>query len=306
MKKSMRPCIIAVVGPTASGKSDCAVEIARHVHGEVISADSRQVYRLMNIGTGKITSREMKGVPHHLLDVASPRRQFTVMQYQKQAENAIREIMKRGNTPIFCGGTGLYIDAVLEGWEFPRSAINHRLRKTLEKKSITELFGLLQKLDPAFAHHVDSNNPRRIIRAIEIITETHQPIRPLQKHPIPYPVIIVGIFPGFEMLRKKIRKRLAMRLTQGMIEEIQALHATQGISWKRLESFGLEYKHVAFFLQEKCTYENMQQSLESAILHYAKRQMTWFRRKKNIIWFQTPHDACVGILRPIRLMKQAH
>jgi len=276
--------IIAIVGPTASGKSDYAITIAKQVNGEVISADSRQVYRGMDIGTGKITKTEMRGIPHHLLDVASPKRQFTVVQYQKLANKSIKDIFRRRKTPILCGGTGLYIDAVLGGWKFPKAPVDKTLRKELEEASIEELFLRLKKTDPAFAKKIDRHNKRRLVRALEIILSTKEPIKPLEKHPLHYPITYIGIFPGWEILRGKIRKRLESRLNEGMVQEIELLHTKNKLSWKRLESFGLEYKFIALYLQNKISYEEMKTTLERAIFHYAKRQMTWFKRNKEIIW----------------------
>jgi len=287
----MKQKIIAVVGPTASGKSDYAVTITKQVNGEVISADSRQVYRGMDIGTGKITTHEMKGIPHHLLDVASPKRQFTVVQYQKLVNKTIKDLFRRGKTPILCGGTGLYIDAVLEGWKFPKAPVDKTLRKELEEASIEELFLRLKKTDPAFAKKIDRHNKRRLVRALEIILSTKEPIKPLEKHSLPYPITYIGIFPGWEILKEKIHKRLESRFKDGMIEEVKQLHGNKTVSWQRLESFGLEYKFIALYLQRKISHEEMKNNLERAIFHYAKRQMTWFRRNKKIIWFETSSEA---------------
>ncbi|MBI5153223.1 MAG: tRNA (adenosine(37)-N6)-dimethylallyltransferase MiaA [Parcubacteria group bacterium] len=305
----MKQKIIVIVGPTASGKSDCAITVAKQVNGEVISADSRQVYRGMDIGTGKITKKEMVDIPHHLLDVASPKRQFTVVQYQKLASKAIQDILKREKVPILCGGTGLYIDAVLEGWEFPKTPIDKTLRKNLEKKTTEELFDELKKHDPEFSKTIDHNNRRRLIRALEIITTTNEPITPLKKHPLPYTIEYIGLFPGWEVLQEKIKKRLKERLNQGMIEEVQHLHEKEKLSWKRLESFGLEYRYISRYLRSRHSdpemiegeeslgnrrsfahaqddnFITMKNDLEKAIIHYAKRQMTWFKRNKRIKWF---------------------
>ena len=287
--------LIVVLGPTASGKSDCAVEIAKLVGGEVISADSRQVYRGMDIGTGKITSKEMREIPHYLLDVASPRRQFTVVQYQKLAKKAIQDILKRGKIPIICGGTGLYIDALLEGWDFPKTPLNKTLRKKLEKKTVEELCEDLKKLDPQYAKKIDQSNKRRLVRALEIILSTKSPIEPLKKNPLPYPVEYIGLFPGWNVLKEKIHARLESRLKEGMAEEIKKLHEQEKVSWKRLESFGLEYKFIALYLQNKLSYEKMKNDLEMAIFHYAKRQMTWFKRNGAISWFTDLSDALDNI-----------
>ena len=164
----MKPKIIVVLGQTVTGKSDLAVKVAKKINGEIISADSRQVYKGLDIGTGKITQKEMKGVPHHLLDVANPKRRFTVAQYQKLTISAIAEIVRRDKTPIICGGTGFYIDAITKGVVFPEVPPNLKLRKQLNTKSAIALFEVLKKLDPVRAKNIDPKNKVRLIRAIEI------------------------------------------------------------------------------------------------------------------------------------------
>ena len=179
-KKLFRPKIIVVLGQTASGKSEFAVKLAKKfnppVGGEIISADSRQVYKGLDIGSGKIIKKEMKGVPHHLLDITSPKRTFTVYQYQKLAKKALKDIIKRGKIPIICGGTGLYIDSIIYGIKFPEVPPNPKLRKKLEKRTTEELFKQLQKLDPRRAQNIDKYNRRRLIRALEIIITTSKPV----------------------------------------------------------------------------------------------------------------------------------
>lgn len=269
--------IIVVLGPTASGKSDLAVRLAKKFNGEIISADSRQVYRGMDIGTGKITREKMKGIPHHLLDVASPKRRFTVVQYRKLALSAINKIFKRGKLPILCGGTGFYIQAVIDGIIIPKVKPDWKLRKKLEKETTEELFKKLRKLDPKRAEIIDKNNKRRLIRALEIITKTQKPVPPLQRQPLPYPVLIIGIKKEKTELKKLIKKRLLKRLRQGMVEEVKKLHQS-GISWKRLEEFGLEYRFVAQYLQKKISYGEMINLIQKESEHYAERQMTWFKK----------------------------
>ena len=171
MKKNVKkPWIIAILGKTATGKSDLAVLLAKKWDGEVISADSRQIYRGLDLGTGKITKREMKGIPHHLLDIADSKKQFSVSEYKNLADKTIGEIISRGKLPIICGGTGLYIDAVLKNIVVPEVPPNKKLRKELEKKTVPQLFVILKKLDSRRAKEIDANNPRRLIRAIEIAT----------------------------------------------------------------------------------------------------------------------------------------
>ena len=280
MEQKMK--LIVILGPTASGKSDLAVEIARRVSGEVISADSRQVYRGLDIGTGKITKKEMNGVPHHLLDVANLKRTMSVVQYESLATCAIKDIFKRGKVPIICGGTGLYIDAVLTTASFPEVPPNIALRRKLEKLSVDKLFKQLQKLDPVRAKTIDARNPRRLVRAIEIAGKLGSvPVRPpiLER----YNALYIGLTLPQEKLSERIHVRLLARMRRGMVAEAKRLHA-QGLSWKRMESLGLEYRFLAQFLQNKISKGEMIELLNIAIRQYAKRQMVWFKRNKNIKW----------------------
>lgn len=280
MEQKMK--LIVILGPTASGKSALAVEIARRVSGEVISADSRQVYCGLNIGTGKITKKEMKGVPHHLLDVANPKRTMSVVQYESLATCAIKDIFKRGKVPIICGGTGLYIDAVLTTASFPTVPPNTKLRKELEKITTEELFKKLQKLDPIRSKTIDAKNPRRLIRAIEIASKLGSvPIRtPILER---YNALYIGLTLPQEKLSERIHVRLLARMRRGMIAEVRKLHE-QGLSWKRMDSLGLEYRFLSQFLQNKISKVEMIERLNIAIRQYAKRQMVWFKRNKNIKW----------------------
>lgn len=275
--------IITIVGPTATGKSTLAVEIARLVGGEVISADSRQVYRGLDIGTGKITGKEMCGVPHHLLDVADPKRQFSVAKYQRLATRAIRDILKRGKIPILCGGTGLYIDSVLTGASFPSVPPDKALRRELAELSPEQLFKKLQEIDPERATTIDAQNRVRLIRAIEIATALGKVPR-LDVQRSSWDVLQIGLALPREELQERIHARLIARMRRGMIAEARRVHE-RGLSWKRMEALGLEYRFLARFLQGKISKDEMMRGLEIAIRHYAKRQMTWFKRDKGIRWF---------------------
>jgi len=274
--------LIVIVGPTASGKSDLGVAIARRFGGEVISADSRQVYQGLDIGSGKITKREMHRVPHHLLDVASPKRTFTVAQYQKLATKATEQIWRRGKVAILVGGTGFYIQAVVDGLILPVVPPNQELRKKLNTKTPAELFKLLKKLDPKRAGEIDRHNPRRLIRAIEIAQALGR-VPDLQVKPLGAKILMIGLNPNLADLKKKINVRLAKRLKQGMLAEVKKLRAS-GLSWRKLEDFGLEYRYLAQYLQGKISRPEMAERLEREIYHYAKRQLTWFKRDKRIIW----------------------
>lgn len=276
-----KPKIIVILGQTATGKSDFAVQIAKKIGGEIISADSRQVYKGMNLGTGKITKAEMQGVPHHLLDVANPKKIFSVSDYKRLADKKVKEILKRGNVPILCGGTGFYIDAVVDGVILPEVAPNPKLRETLEKKPNEVLFKMLEKLDPIRAENIDAKNKVRLIRAIEITKAQGSVPQVIKQNN--YDVLKIGLTLPDEVLKEKIYKRLIARMKKGMLKEIENLHKN-GLSWKRMESLGLEYRYGALYLQGKMTKQEMIEKLNTESWHYAKRQKTWFKRDKDTIW----------------------
>ena len=286
--------VLVILGQTSTGKSDFAVEIAMHVDGEIISADSRQVYKGMNLGTGKITKKEMRGVPHHLLDIYSPSKIFTVNEFQKKANEIIKEILAKGKVPIICGGTGFYIDAVVDGNIFPEVKPNNKLREELSKKSVTELLKILTKLDKVRAKNIDINNPVRLIRAIEI-AKTLGSVPALKTNTDTnsagaefvsggkFDVLKIGLTLPTEILKERIKTRLLSRMKKGMIKEVEKLHES-GTSWKRLNNLGLEYRYVALFLQKKLNKNEMIEKLYTDIWHFAKRQKTWFKRDQNTIW----------------------
>jgi tRNA dimethylallyltransferase len=295
-KNNKKPKLLVILGPTASGKSDLAVKLAKKFDGEVISADSRQVYKGLDIGSGKITKKEMKGVPHHLLDIASPKRIFTASQYQKLGEKAIKDILKRGKLPIICGGTGFYIDALISGLKLPEVPPQKELRKKLEKESAETLFKKLKKLDHRRAENIDQLNKRRLIRALEIILTTKKPV-PLNTmiyHSAQlYDTLKIGIKKEPEELKKLIHKRLVKRLGQGMVKEVKNLHE-QELSWKRLDDLGLEYRYVSRHLRGLISKAEMGDLIEKESWRYAKRQMTWFKRDKNIIWIAKRKEAKIS------------
>lgn len=266
-----KPKVIVIVGTTATGKSNLAVKLAKKLNGEVISADSRQVYKALDIGTGKITKKEMRGVPHHLLDVASPKTRFSVIDYQKLANQAIKHILKKNKTPIICGGTGFYIDAVTKGVIFPEVPPNNKLRRELEKKNSEDLIKILSKLDKSRARNIDRKNKIRLIRAIEIAKHLGK-VPKIKELKSEYEFIKIGLILPQEELKKKIEKRIKKMFKDGLLEEISKLKRS-GISEKRLKEFGFEY------------YKPTLESVISGNIKYSKRQITWFKRDKDIKWF---------------------
>lgn len=282
--------LIVIVGPNASGKSDIAVKIARRFGGEVISADSRQVYKGMDIGSGKIKKSEMKGVPHHLLSVANPKSVFTVTRYRKLAMSAIKKTQKAGKIPILCGGTGFYIQAVIDGITIPQVKPDWKLRQRLEKLPAKKLYSILRKLDPARAKSIEAKNPRRLIRAIEIVKTTGKPVPALKKQPLDYEILFLGIKKNEKELKRLIERRADARIRKGMVAEVRKLK-NSGLSWNKLESFGLEYRAVSQFLQNKINRQKMVDTIKKEDWQYAKRQMTWFGRDKRVNWIKTKSQA---------------
>ena len=276
--------ILVVVGPTASGKSDWAVKLARRFNGEIISADSRQVYQGMDIGTGKITRKEMGGISHYLLDVASPKSTFTVSKYKKLAGQAIKKIGQKGKLPIVVGGTGFYIQSIVDNVVWPAVPPDKSLRKNLEKKSAAELFKILKKYDRQRAKTIDAKNSRRLVRAIEIAASLGK-VPKLKKPPSAYDFLQIGIKTDFARLKKKIEARLQKRLKKRMLAEVKKLKQS-GLSWAKLDSFGLEYRYLARYLRGQFTKAEMFSQLKTAIVQYAKRQMTWFKKDKRIVWVE--------------------
>ena len=270
--------MITILGPTASGKTPVAARLAAEIGGEVISADSRQVYRRMDIGTGK-DLEDYGSVPYHLIDICEPGTKYNLFEYQQDFYDVYQQIQSRGAVPILCGGTGLYIEAVLKGYKLSPVPQNQALRDSLEGKPLDELTEMLVRLKSQNGSNMhnttDVDSCQRAIRAIEI--ETYNLQHPMPKRELP-PVdsIIIGIDIDRELRREKITRRLKARLENGMVEEVKAL-LDEGIPAEDLIYYGLEYKFLTEYLTGQLTYDEMFQRLEIAIHQFAKRQMTWFR-----------------------------
>jgi tRNA dimethylallyltransferase len=277
--------LITILGPTASGKTPLAAALAKEVDGEIISADSRQVYRRMDIGTGKdladyhVVGHSVADIAYHLIDICEPGTKYNLFQYQQDFYDAYQDIRARGKQPILCGGTGLYIEAVLKGYKLSPVPQNQALRDSLEGKSLDELTKLLidlkEKNGSNMHNKTDVDSCQRAIRAIEIETYNMEHPTPCRELP-PVDSLIIGVNIDREERRKKITKRLKARLDEGMIDEVKGLLA-EGIAPDDLIYYGLEYKFVTEYLIGKLSYEEMFQRLEIAIHQFAKRQMTWFR-----------------------------
>lgn len=276
-----KPKTIAIVGQTATGKSDLAVQIAKKFNGEVVSADSRQVYIGLDIGTGKITPEEMEGIAHHMLDIENPKNRFSVSEFKQRAEEAINDILSRGKMPIMCGGTGFYIQSIVDGLDSPEVPENTELRKELSELSVDELSEKLQQLDSSRHSEIDTKNKVRLIRAIEIATSLGSV--PKQESNPKYNVLQIGISISDDELQKLIKERVEKRIKQGMIHEAEELHKN-GLSFERMHELGLEYRYLAELLQNKISLEEFKKTLNTKIWQYAKRQKTWFKRDERIKW----------------------
>lgn len=277
--------VLIIIGPTASGKSELAVRLAKKFGGEIISADSRQVYRGLNIGTGKITKKEMRGIPHYLLDVTDPRKQFSAAEFKTLATNSLRYIVANSKLPIVVGGTGFYIDTLAERISLPDVPPNKTLRKKLGKMTAEKLFEILKKKDLQRAKSIDRQNKVRLIRAIEIVEALGKvPEQANSSQLKDYSFIYIGLKPDKKELEKKIRLRLTEWIENGLVNEVKKLH-TQGISWRRFDQIGLVYHSVARYLRGKISREEMAEEIFKEIKQYAKRQMVWFKRNQKIKWF---------------------
>lgn len=274
--------VIAIIGPTASGKSDLAVYLAKKLNGEVVSADSRQVYKSLDIGSAKITKEEMEGVTHHMLDVVAPSVLYNVEQYQKDAKKVVEDILSKNRLPVICGGTGFYVKALIDNISFPNVSPDKKLRQYLDKKTTEELVGILKEKDGERFEEIDKKNRPRLIRAIEIANSLGK-VPKIESNPL-WKTLQIGLEIPLSKLKERINKRILDRLEKGMIEEVEGLRR-KGLSDKRLESFGLEYRYISQYLQNKISFEEMVQVLSKESFSFAKRQMTWFRKDKRIKWF---------------------
>lgn len=275
------PKTLAVTGPTATGKTALAVWLAREFSGEIISVDSRQVFRGMDLGTGK-DLEEYGGVPYHLIDVADPGEEFDLHRFVTLAEAARAAVAARGHLPILAGGSTLYLDALLRGYELPGSAPDPEFRAELDRRTLAELNAALDKLNPpGLAQFRDRDNRLRVRRAIEIVRTTGQlpPESRRDRRPVEA-TLILGVYYPRDEVRKRIEQRLDARLAAGLVDEVAMLHRN-GVSWERLERFGLEYRYVAELLQNKLDFNVMRDTLLDRIRQFAKRQDIWFRKMER-------------------------
>lgn len=297
----MKRKVIVIVGPTASGKTGVSIDLAKKINGEIISADSMQIYKKMNIGTAKVTPEEADGIKHYLVDVLNPDEEFSVAKYKELAEQAIEEILKKGKVPIIVGGTGLYVSVLTNGIELSEEKEDNSIRILLEervkKEGIDGLYSELQEIDPESALKIDKNNTRRVIRALEIYKLTGKTKTQADKDSIKepkYDYSIYGILTDREELYNRINMRVDIMIEQGLIEEVKELREKYNFSKTALQGIG--YKEVIEYLDGRVSKKEMIEKIKLESRRYAKRQMTWFKRDKNIKWYSRD-EIVEGIMR---------
>lgn len=294
------PRILVIVGPTASGKTKLAIALAKKHNGEIVSADSRQIYRGMNIGTAKIKPTANKqslianNIPQHLIDIKNPNEDYSAADYKHDAILAIDNILERGKLPILAGGTGLYIKALIDNLTIPEVKADPRLRKKIETQIKKEGLGAAVKklllLDPEAASVVDLKNPRRVVRALEIAIKTKAPISSSRKSgPPPFDAIQIGIYPGKEVLDKRIRKRTKEMFKTGLIKEVKGLVKKYGSNCKAFDGIG--YRETIDYLNGKISLNEAEELVNKNTIQYAKRQMTWFKKDERIKLIKSSRDA---------------
>lgn len=293
----MKPKVIVIAGPTASGKTALSIEVAKKINGEIISSDSMQIYKEMNIGTAKVTEDEMQGIKHYLVDFVSPEQRYTVSNFKQDAENAIEEILSKGKTPIIVGGTGLYINSLIYGIEYPEMNFDEEYRNELMKIAETEeglkkLYDKAVEIDSKAMEIISENDKKRIIRVLEIFkatgkNKTENEILSRKKG-VKYDYKVFALNMDREILYDRINYRVDKMIEQGLIEEVKTLVSKYDRFTTSMQAIG--YKEVQEFLNEEITYDEMLEKIKQGSRNYAKRQLTWFRKNKEIIWLDALAD----------------
>lgn len=302
----MKPKVVVIVGPTASGKTAVSIKLAKKINGEIISADSMQIYKYMDIGTAKPTLDEMQGIKHYMLDVVMPDETFNVAKYKSMAESAIEEILKKGKVPIIVGGTGLYINTLVDGIEFADVPGDEEYRNELIEKGYREgamsIYKELEKIDSESAKKIDPNNIRRVARAIEIYKVTGKTKTQLDiesRKEVKYDYRLFGMEWDRETLYNRIDLRVDKMIEAGLIDEVR--NVTEKFKISNTAVQGLGYKEVIEFLNGNISYEEMIEKLKLETRHYAKRQLTWFRRDKRIKWIKPDENATCVIINELQV-----
>ena len=286
--------LIVILGPTASGKSELGLKLAKKFNGEIVSADSRQVYKGMDIGTAKPTKKERKEILHYLIDIKNPNQIYTVWQYKKEVIKVINKIVKKGKSPFLVGGTGLYLKAVIENLEIPRVKPDWKLRKSLELKiktrGLKSLYDELIKIDPEAAYIVDSQNPRRIIRALEVAIKTKRPFsQQRKKGESLFDVLEIGLSVSEEKLKEKIEKRVNKMMKTRLVNEVKNLIKIYDKNLSTFDAIG--YREIIDYLNKKFSLAEAIKKIKKNTWHFAKRQMTWFKKDERIIWIKSYKEA---------------
>ena len=290
-----KPKVIVICGPTASGKTALSIQLAQKINGEIISSDSMQIYKNMNIGTAKPDKQEMQGIKHYLLDFVEPNQRYSVADYKKDAENAIEDILQKGKVPIIVGGTGLYVDSLIYGIEYPNIEFDENYRKKLEKRAekegLEKLYEEARKIDPQAMEKISRNDQKRILRVLEIYnatgkTKTEQEIES-RKNEVKYDYRVFAINMDREKLYDRINKRVDIMIQKGLIEEVENLLKKYNEFPTAMQVLG--YKEVVEYIQGKVLKEDMIENIKRESRRYAKRQITWFKKNKQTIWIG-PND----------------
>ncbi len=304
----MKPTVIVIAGPTASGKTALSIKLAKELNGEIISCDSMQIYKEMDIGTAKVTKEEAEGIKHYLIDIVSPNERYTVSNFKKDSKNAIKEILNKGKTPIIVGGTGLYVDSLIyeieyQDMEFDINYRNELMEKAETNEGLKELYEQAKTVDSKAMEKISSNDKKRIIRVLEIYkatgkTKTELEILSRQKEvEYNYKVFVVNM--DREKLYNRIDKRVDIMIENGLVEEVEKFYNKYNEFPTAMQ--GLGYKEVVEYLQGKINKEEMIEKIKKESRHYAKRQLTWFRKDKNFIWLNSED----GIEKNIEIIKNA-
>jgi len=283
--------VIVILGPTASGKTKLSIELAKDIDGEIVSADSMQIYKYMDIGTAKPTEEEKQGIKHHLIDEITPDEEFSVARFQQLAVKYIDDIINRGKIPIVCGGTGLYIDSLIYNIEFGDTICDWELRERLRKEALEKgneyLHNKLKEIDPEAAEKIHMNNVKRVIRAIEVYTYTHKTISMLQKesrnNPSKYKFYVFGLSMGREKLYERINQRVDRMIEKGLVQEVKKL-MEMGYDKSTIAMQGIGYKEILSYLRGEISFDEAVYLLKRNTRRYAKRQFTWFNRMKDVHW----------------------
>ena len=304
----MKPTVIVIAGPTASGKTALSIKLAKELNGEIISCDSMQIYKEMDIGTAKVTKEEAEGIKHYLIDIVSPNERYTVSNFKKDSKNAIKEILNKGKTPIIVGGTGLYVDSLIyeieyQDMEFDINYRNELMEKAETNEGLKELYEQAKTIDSKAMKKISPNDKKRIIRVLEIYkatgkTKTELEILSRQKEvEYNYKVFVVNM--DREKLYNRIDKRVDIMIENGLVEEVEKIYNKYNEFPTAMQ--GLGYKEVVEYLQGKINKEDMIEKIKKESRHYAKRQLTWFRKDKNFIWLNSED----GIEKNIEIIKNA-